>query len=128
MGGGVLEDARLRYKSALASLRAVLIAIPNSLKVKKKNPYFIFFEFLVFFFLSLGDLEMWVVVSFDVIISWLSPFFNLVKSYSRGFFVEILDKENVKELANKNKYLERFIDQIRELINDISTWKSPCSA
>eukprot|EP00268_Persea_americana_P015602 TRINITY_DN17268_c0_g2_i1.p1 TRINITY_DN17268_c0_g2~~TRINITY_DN17268_c0_g2_i1.p1 ORF type:complete len:129 (-),score=24.54 TRINITY_DN17268_c0_g2_i1:629-1015(-) len=33
MGGGALEDARLRYKNAVAALRAVLTEIPNSLKV-----------------------------------------------------------------------------------------------
>jgi len=34
MGGGALDEARLRYKAAVASLRAVLSAIPDSLKVK----------------------------------------------------------------------------------------------
>ncbi|XP_050221279.1 mediator of RNA polymerase II transcription subunit 30 [Mercurialis annua] len=32
-----------------------------------------------------------------------------------------------KELVNKNAYLKLLIDQFRELINDISTWQSPCS-
>ncbi|XP_074345859.1 mediator of RNA polymerase II transcription subunit 30-like [Apium graveolens] len=32
-----------------------------------------------------------------------------------------------KELANKNKYLKVVMDQLRELTNDVSTWKSPCS-
>ncbi|KAK1359594.1 Mediator of RNA polymerase II transcription subunit 30 [Heracleum sosnowskyi] len=32
-----------------------------------------------------------------------------------------------KELANKNKYLKVLMDQLRELTNDVSTWKSPCS-
>lgn len=36
MGGGALEDARLRYKSAVTALRAVLTAIPSSQKVKFK--------------------------------------------------------------------------------------------
>ncbi|KAG9445940.1 hypothetical protein H6P81_012068 [Aristolochia fimbriata] len=34
MGGGALDEARLRYKSAVASLRSVLVAIPNSKKAK----------------------------------------------------------------------------------------------
>ncbi|XP_068666421.1 mediator of RNA polymerase II transcription subunit 30-like isoform X2 [Aristolochia californica] len=33
MGGGALDEARLRYKSAVGSLRSVLAAIPNSQKV-----------------------------------------------------------------------------------------------
>ncbi|XP_012467932.1 mediator of RNA polymerase II transcription subunit 30 [Gossypium raimondii] len=32
-----------------------------------------------------------------------------------------------KELANKNLYIKRLIDQLRELITDVSTWQSPCS-
>ncbi|CAK9170269.1 unnamed protein product [Ilex paraguariensis] len=34
MGGGALDEARLRYKSSIAALRAVISAIPNSQKVK----------------------------------------------------------------------------------------------
>lgn len=32
-GGGALDEARLRYKSAVAALRAVLAAVPNSPQV-----------------------------------------------------------------------------------------------
>lgn len=32
-----------------------------------------------------------------------------------------------KELANKNNYLKVLIDQLRDLITDISTWQSPCA-
>ncbi|GMY15134.1 mediator of RNA polymerase II transcription subunit 30-like isoform X1 [Fagus crenata] len=32
-----------------------------------------------------------------------------------------------KELSNKNRYLKVLIDQLRDLITDISTWQSPCS-
>ncbi|THG10644.1 hypothetical protein TEA_007986 [Camellia sinensis var. sinensis] len=32
-----------------------------------------------------------------------------------------------EELANKNKYFKHLIDQLRDLITDISTWQSPCS-
>ena len=35
-GGGALDDARLRYKSSVASLRAVLNAIQNSQKVNSE--------------------------------------------------------------------------------------------
>ncbi|KAD4889099.1 hypothetical protein E3N88_21172 [Mikania micrantha] len=33
-----------------------------------------------------------------------------------------------KELESKNKYLKLLIDQLRELITDISTWQSPVAA
>ncbi|KEH35706.1 mediator of RNA polymerase II transcription subunit 30, putative [Medicago truncatula] len=61
--GGALDEARLRYKDAVAGLRSVLAAIPNS----------------------------------------------------------------QKELGNKNLHLKILIDQLRELITDISTWQSPFS-
>ncbi|XP_040988510.1 mediator of RNA polymerase II transcription subunit 30-like isoform X2 [Juglans microcarpa x Juglans regia] len=32
-----------------------------------------------------------------------------------------------KELASKNRYLKVLIDQLRDLITDVSTWQSPCS-
>ncbi|XP_054807214.1 mediator of RNA polymerase II transcription subunit 30-like [Prosopis cineraria] len=32
-----------------------------------------------------------------------------------------------KELANKNMHLKILMDQLRDLIKDISTWQSPCS-
>ncbi|CAK7336732.1 unnamed protein product [Dovyalis caffra] len=32
-----------------------------------------------------------------------------------------------KELAKKNTYVKLLIDQLRELITDISTWQTPCS-
>ncbi|KAG8638661.1 mediator of RNA polymerase II transcription subunit 30 [Manihot esculenta] len=32
-----------------------------------------------------------------------------------------------KELVNKNVYLKLLIDQLRDLITDISMWQSPCS-
>lgn len=35
-GGGALDEARLRYKSAVASLRAILAAIPSSSQVRLK--------------------------------------------------------------------------------------------
>ncbi|XP_020549690.1 mediator of RNA polymerase II transcription subunit 30 isoform X2 [Sesamum indicum] len=64
IGGGALDEARLQYKSSVASLRSVLIAISNS----------------------------------------------------------------QKELAVKNKYLKILMDQLRNLLADISTWQSPCAA
>ncbi|MCL7048751.1 hypothetical protein MKW94_021873 [Papaver nudicaule] len=37
LGGGALEDARLRYKSAVTSLRSVLTAIPSHPKAKESG-------------------------------------------------------------------------------------------
>lgn len=39
-GNGALDEARLRYKNSVASLRTVLAAIPNSQKVLKKSKGF----------------------------------------------------------------------------------------
>ncbi|KAH9769959.1 Mediator of RNA polymerase II transcription subunit 30 [Citrus sinensis] len=96
-GNSALDEARHRYKTSVAALRAVLTAIPNSHKAK----------------------------SFEMV---SSP----VDSVSRSDEVEIDKLEERasllrKELANKNKYLKRLIDQLRDLITDISAWQSPCS-
>lgn len=39
--GGALDEARLRYKDAVAGLRSVLAAIPNSQKVQFRIPSFL---------------------------------------------------------------------------------------
>ncbi|KAK9187776.1 hypothetical protein WN944_019175 [Citrus x changshan-huyou] len=96
-GNSALDEARHRYKTSVAALRAVLTAIPNSHKAK----------------------------SFEMV---SSP----VDSVSRSDEVEINKLEERasllrKELANKNKYLKRLIDQLQDLITDISAWQSPCS-
>ncbi|XVE54481.1 hypothetical protein DITRI_Ditri03aG0085000 [Diplodiscus trichospermus] len=93
-GNSALDEARLRYKNSVASLRAVLAAIPNSQKAK----------------------------SFETGSTASSP--------ADEAEIEKLEERasNLrKELANKNEYLKLLIDQLRELITDISTWQSPCS-
>ncbi|KAK1319160.1 Mediator of RNA polymerase II transcription subunit 30 [Acorus calamus] len=93
-GGGALDLARLRYKSAVSSLRAVLVAVPCNAK-------------------EMG--------------SEVSAFEPKVDPTE----IERLEErvsELRKELANKNKHLKLLIDQLRELIADISMWQSPCSA
>ncbi|KAA8542105.1 hypothetical protein F0562_023257 [Nyssa sinensis] len=97
MGGGALDEARLRYKSSVASLRSVLAAIPNSQKAKAYDA---------------GS--------------------TTSSSVSTADQVEIENLEERasalrKELANKNKQLKLLIDQLRDLITDISIWQSPCS-
>ncbi|TXG54384.1 hypothetical protein EZV62_019640 [Acer yangbiense] len=94
---GALDDARHRYKTSVAALRAVLTAIPNSTKAKS---------------FQLGS--------------------TVSGSLSPADDVEIDKLEDRssslrKELANKNEYVRLLIDQLRNLITDISTWQSPCS-
>ncbi|KAJ1386201.1 putative mediator of RNA polymerase II transcription subunit [Sesbania bispinosa] len=91
--GGALEEARYRYKNAVAALRTILTAIPNSQKAK----------------------------TFDTG-SAASPMDDdeIEKLEERASSLR-------KELANKNLHLKILIDQLRELITDISTWQSPIS-
>ncbi|KAL5791509.1 hypothetical protein ACOSP7_000103 [Xanthoceras sorbifolium] len=93
-----LDDARHRYKTSVAALRAVLTAIPNSTKAKS------------FQLGSTGSDSM-------------SPADDVVDIDKLEERASILRKE----LANKNEYLRLLIDQRRNLISDISTWQSPCS-
>jgi len=59
--GGALDEARLRYKNAVAGLRSVLAAIPNSQKVQFRIPTFLIPVLLCrvffFFFFFLLDLD-----------------------------------------------------------------------
>ncbi|GAB4860425.1 hypothetical protein Ancab_035583 [Ancistrocladus abbreviatus] len=90
MGGGALDEARLRYKSSVASLRAVLTAIPDSQKGMAGS--------------SLSEEDE-------------TEIENLEERAS-----------NLRmDLANKNGHLKLLVDQLRDLITDISTWQSPCS-
>lgn len=89
MGGGALDEARLRYKSSVAALRSVLIAIPNSRKAK----------------------------AYDID-PMLTDEMDAEKLEERASALR-------KELENKNKYLKILIDQLRDIITDISSWQSP---
>ncbi|XP_027902151.1 mediator of RNA polymerase II transcription subunit 30 isoform X1 [Vigna unguiculata] len=91
--GGALEEARLRYKNAVAALRTILTAIPNSQKSK----------------------------SFDT---------GSASSPADEAEIDKLEERASslrRELANKNLLLKTLIDQLRDLITDISTWQSPLS-
>ncbi|XP_073225486.1 mediator of RNA polymerase II transcription subunit 30 [Cicer arietinum] len=91
--GGALEEARFRYKNAVAGLRTILAAIPNSQKVN----------------------------TFDS---------GSADSPADEAEIEKLEERASslrKELVNKNLHLKILIDQLRELITDISTWQSPFS-
>ncbi|KAF5190273.1 mediator of RNA polymerase II transcription subunit 30-like [Thalictrum thalictroides] len=98
-GGGALDEARLRYKSAITSLRTVLTAIPVSQEEEKTR--------------DAGSRT------------------GGSDSQADISEIEMLDERvaNLRmELAKKNQYLKGLIDQLRELIADISTWQSPCTA
>ncbi|PON95765.1 Mediator of RNA polymerase II transcription subunit [Trema orientale] len=93
--GGPLAEAQFRYRNAVASLRAILSAIPTS---SQRG----------------------------------GAFETATGSLSQAEQVEIENLEERasnlrKELANKNSYLKILIDQLRDLITDISMWQSPCS-
>ncbi|RDX96936.1 Mediator of RNA polymerase II transcription subunit 30, partial [Mucuna pruriens] len=91
--GGALEEARVRYKNAVAALRTILTAIPNSQKAK----------------------------TFDA---------GAAASPADEAEIDKLEERASslrRELANKNLHLKTLIDQLRDLITDISTWQSPFS-
>ncbi|CAI9755596.1 unnamed protein product [Fraxinus pennsylvanica] len=96
IGGGALDEARLRYKAAVAALRSVLTAISNAEKAKAPEA-----------------------VSSSSSVSPADQT-EMEKLEEQAFTLR-------KELANKNKHLKLLIDQLRNLIADISTWQSPCS-
>ncbi|XP_030531121.1 mediator of RNA polymerase II transcription subunit 30 [Rhodamnia argentea] len=96
-GGGALDEARLRYKNSVASLRAVLAAIPTSRKAKSFDP--------------------------GASMSSSIPLVDQVEMES----LEEQASNLRKALVEKNKHLKLLIDQLRELIADVSTWQSPCS-
>ncbi|KAJ4972712.1 hypothetical protein NE237_005886 [Protea cynaroides] len=95
-GGGALEESRLCYKSSVASLRAVLSAIPSTRKSKAYEASST----------STGS-----------------------EPQADQAEIEKLEERVTKlkkELTDKNKHLKLLIDQLRDLITDISTWQSPC--
>ncbi|GAU26766.1 hypothetical protein TSUD_317640 [Trifolium subterraneum] len=111
--GGALEEARLRYKNAVTGLRTVLTAIPNSQKLVIKT--------------NLADPRgsnrkgQCAANTFDS---------GSAASPADEAEIEKLEEQASvlkKELADKNLHIKILIDQLRELITDISTWQSPFS-
>ncbi|XP_030493747.2 mediator of RNA polymerase II transcription subunit 30 [Cannabis sativa] len=95
--GGALGEAQFRYKNAVSSLRAILTSIPTSQTGRPNESGST----------ATGSL-----------------------SQAEQLEIEKLEERSSnlkKELANKNTYLKNLIDQLRNLITDISTWQSPCS-
>ncbi|KAM7272575.1 hypothetical protein ACFE04_027238 [Oxalis oulophora] len=92
-----LDEARLRYKNSVASLRAVLAAISDSQKGKGGDE------------LTPGS----------------SGSGSPPEEETDMYKLKAADLN--KELADRNTYLKVLMDQIRDLITDISTWQSPCA-
>ncbi|KAL3819098.1 hypothetical protein ACJIZ3_005003 [Penstemon smallii] len=96
IGGGALDEARLQYKSSVASLRSVIIAISNAQKAKASEA---------------------------------APT-SISASPEDETEIEKLEEQAATlrmEVEEKNKHIKRLIDQLRNLLADISTWQSPCS-
>lgn len=96
IGGGALDESRLRYKSSIASLRSVLTAISNSQKAKALEA---------------------------------SSASGSLSAADQAEIEQLEDRASAlkKELVDKNKHLKLLIDQLRDLLYDLSTWQSPCS-
>ncbi|KAB5525152.1 hypothetical protein DKX38_022901 [Salix brachista] len=103
LGNGVLDEARFRYKNSVAALRDVLEAIPNSHKAKP-------FETS-----SPAD---------EAEIKKLEERASNLRKVICGELGSPIGKA---ELAKKNTYVKLLIDQLREIIIDISTWQTACS-
>jgi len=87
--GGLLDEARHRYKSAVAALRASIAAVSSCAQ-------------------DIGSTE----------------------SEAHHAEIEKLEERASalrKEIESKNKHVKLLMDQLRELITDISMWQSPCS-
>ncbi|KAL0407869.1 UNVERIFIED_CONTAM: Mediator of RNA polymerase II transcription subunit [Sesamum radiatum] len=123
IGGGALDEARLQYKSSVASLRSVLIAISNSQKVKLSEA--------VPTSTSLSPADQIEIEKLEEKASILRKVDSMFEVYSEKQVCMEMCIHKVKtnaELAVKNKYLKILMDQLRNLLADISTWQSPCTA
>ncbi|XP_062225455.1 mediator of RNA polymerase II transcription subunit 30-like [Phragmites australis] len=87
--GGSLDDARHRYKSAVAALRASIAAVSSCAQ----------------------DMGSTVFISDQAEVERLEEHASSLR----------------KEIESKNKQVKLLMDQLRDLITDISMWQSPCS-
>ncbi|KAK7302264.1 hypothetical protein RJT34_13149 [Clitoria ternatea] len=121
--GGALEEARFRYKNAVAALRTILTAIPNSQKAGWR--------------MGGAHLLEWKSEEDFFSVQRYNPR-NEAKAFDAGSATSPADEAEIekleeqasslrRELTNKNLHLKRLIDQLRDLITDISTWQSPFS-
>ncbi|KAL7112039.1 hypothetical protein ACP275_05G128300 [Erythranthe tilingii] len=96
IGGGALDEARLQYKSSVASLRSVLTAISAAQKAKVPE---------------------------------MVPTSASVSPTDQMEIEQLEEQHSIlrKEVGEKNKQIKILIDQLRDLLADISTWQSPCA-
>ncbi|KAL7150661.1 hypothetical protein ABFS83_05G129300 [Erythranthe nasuta] len=96
IGGGALDEARLQYKSSVASLRSVLTAISAAQKAKVPE---------------------------------MVPTSASVSPTDQTEIEQLEEQHSIlrKEVGEKNKQIKILIDQLRDLLADISTWQSPCA-
>uniref|UniRef100_A0A0D9W486 Mediator of RNA polymerase II transcription subunit 30 n=1 Tax=Leersia perrieri TaxID=77586 RepID=A0A0D9W486_9ORYZ len=87
--GGSLDEARHRYKVAVAALRASIAAVSSCTQ-------------------EIGSTEY---KADQAEIERLEEHASALR----------------KEIESKNKHVKLLIDQLRDLISDISMWQSPCS-
>ncbi|KAK3144950.1 hypothetical protein QOZ80_4AG0320260 [Eleusine coracana subsp. coracana] len=87
--GGSLDEARHRYKSAVAALRASIAAVSSCAQ----------------------DTESTEVKADQAEMERLEEHASSLR----------------KEIESKNKQVKLLMDQLRDLITDISMWQSPCS-
>lgn len=95
IGGGALDEARLRYKASIASLRSVIAAISNAERAKAAEAV---------------------------------PTSSTMTQADQAEVEKLEERVSVlrKEIAEKNKHVKLLMDQLRNLIADISMWRSPC--
>lgn len=43
------------------------------------------------------------------------------------YLIRVLSSVSLQELVVKNLHIKLLIDQLRDLVADVSTWQSPCS-
>ncbi|KAK6116889.1 hypothetical protein DH2020_049380 [Rehmannia glutinosa] len=113
IGGGSLDEARLQYKSSVTSLRSVLIAISNAQKAKIPEAVPT----------SVSPDDQMETEKLEEQAAILRKKRGSTKELTSDCF----NSPRASELAGKNKYLKVLIDQLRDLLADISTWQSPCT-
>ncbi|XP_060180606.1 mediator of RNA polymerase II transcription subunit 30-like [Lycium barbarum] len=111
IGGGALDESRLRYKSYVASLPSISSYFSENLSNLDKQ-------------LFSRNMKVTKAKALEAA--------SATGSLSAADQAEIEQLEGrastlKKELVDKNKQLKLLIDQFRDLLSDLSTWQSPYS-
>ncbi|VAH47256.1 unnamed protein product [Triticum turgidum subsp. durum] len=114
--GGSLDEARHRYKIAVAALRASIAAVSPSTQEMGPTE-------------SKGDQAE--IERLEERASSLRK--DIIRNQSVLGTRSVVERQIAvqqgfpEEIESKNKQLKLLIDQLRDLISDISMWQSPCS-